>query len=86
MLALPVRLNPSGAYVIDLHATWVEFYQAKRSSATRRGDRTKRKRLGAQYDARRFNWIGTLATYPGVMFVASIGACPRLMFWANLAR
>src|SRR5262245_884003 len=25
----------------------------------------------AKYDARRFNWIGTLATYPGVMFVAS---------------
>jgi tripartite-type tricarboxylate transporter receptor subunit TctC len=25
----------------------------------------------AKYDARRFNWIGTLATYPGVMFVAA---------------
>jgi tripartite-type tricarboxylate transporter receptor subunit TctC len=25
----------------------------------------------ARYDARRFNWIGTLSTYPGVMFVAS---------------
>jgi hypothetical protein len=25
----------------------------------------------AKYDARKFNWIGTLATYPGVMFVAS---------------
>src|SRR5262245_60695574 len=25
----------------------------------------------ARYDARRFNWIGTLATYPGVMFVAA---------------
>jgi len=45
MLALPVRLNPSGAYVADLHATWTEFYQVKRSSATRRRDRTKRKRL-----------------------------------------
>src|SRR5262245_33540307 len=25
----------------------------------------------AKYDARKFNWIGVLATYPGVMFVAS---------------
>jgi tripartite-type tricarboxylate transporter receptor subunit TctC len=25
----------------------------------------------ARYDARRFNWIGTLATYPGVMFIAT---------------
>ena len=25
----------------------------------------------AKYDARRFNWIGTLATYPGIMFIAS---------------
>jgi tripartite-type tricarboxylate transporter receptor subunit TctC len=25
----------------------------------------------AKYDARAFNWIGTLATYPGVMFVAA---------------
>src|SRR5215510_10513695 len=25
----------------------------------------------AKYDARRFNWIGTLASYPGVMFVAA---------------
>jgi tripartite-type tricarboxylate transporter receptor subunit TctC len=25
----------------------------------------------ARYDARRFNWIGTLATYPGVMFIAA---------------
>src|SRR5262249_47001999 len=46
MLGLPVRLNPSGAYVADLYATWTEFYQVKRSSATRRRDRTKRERLG----------------------------------------
>jgi tripartite-type tricarboxylate transporter receptor subunit TctC len=25
----------------------------------------------AKYDARRFNWIGTLATYPGIMFIAA---------------
>jgi tripartite-type tricarboxylate transporter receptor subunit TctC len=25
----------------------------------------------AKYDVRRFNWIGTLATYPGVMFIAA---------------
>jgi CelD/BcsL family acetyltransferase involved in cellulose biosynthesis len=43
---LDVGLNPSGAHLMNLHGTWDEFYQAKRSSATRRRDRTKRKRLG----------------------------------------
>ncbi|MPZ39739.1 MAG: GNAT family N-acetyltransferase [Rhizobiales bacterium] len=46
LLALPVGLNPSNAYVSDLFGTWTEFYEAKRSSGTRRRDRTKLKRLG----------------------------------------
>jgi CelD/BcsL family acetyltransferase involved in cellulose biosynthesis len=46
LLALPVGLNPSHAYVSDLCGTWTEFYEAKRSSATRRRDRTKLKKLG----------------------------------------
>jgi CelD/BcsL family acetyltransferase involved in cellulose biosynthesis len=41
-----VRLNPSGAHFMPLQGTWDEFYHTKRSSATRRRDRTKRKRLG----------------------------------------
>ena len=45
MLALPVTLNPSGAYATSLAASWDDFYAAKRSSSTRRRDRTKRKRL-----------------------------------------
>lgn len=45
-LALSTGLNPSNAYVSDLFGTWTEFYEAKRSSATRRRDRTKLKRLG----------------------------------------
>jgi CelD/BcsL family acetyltransferase involved in cellulose biosynthesis len=45
MLALPVTLNPSGAYATPLAASWDEFYGGKRSSSTRRRDRTKRKRL-----------------------------------------
>jgi len=45
MLVLPVALNPSGAYATPLAAGWDEFYAAKRSSSTRRRDRTKRKRL-----------------------------------------
>jgi CelD/BcsL family acetyltransferase involved in cellulose biosynthesis len=45
-LALPVALNPCNAYVADLFGEWDAFYQAKRSSATRRRDRTKLKRLG----------------------------------------
>src|SRR4051812_43333219 len=43
---LEVGLNPSGAHLMPLHGTWDEIYNAKRSSATRRRDRTKRKRLG----------------------------------------
>ena len=46
LLALDVRLNPSGAYETELGADWEQFYGAKRSSATRRRDRTKLKRLG----------------------------------------
>ena len=45
-LALSAGLNPSNAYVSDLFGTWTEFYETKRSSATRRRDRTKLKRLG----------------------------------------
>jgi CelD/BcsL family acetyltransferase involved in cellulose biosynthesis len=45
LLALGAALNPSGAHLTRLHGTWDEFYTGKRSSATRRRDRTKRKRL-----------------------------------------
>src|SRR5262249_19832592 len=45
-LALEVGLNPSGAHIAELCGTWEEFYNAKRSTGTRRRDRTKRKRLG----------------------------------------
>jgi len=46
MLALNVTLNPSGAYETALPADWEAFYASKRSSSTRRRDRTKLKRLG----------------------------------------
>ena len=46
LLALEVRLHPSGAYETALGADWEAFYHAKRSSATRRRDRTKLKKLG----------------------------------------
>lgn len=45
-LGLDVRLHPSGAHATQLQGSWEEFYQARRSSSTRRRDRTKRKRLG----------------------------------------
>jgi CelD/BcsL family acetyltransferase involved in cellulose biosynthesis len=45
MLALATNLNPSGSYVTPLMGSWDEFYKAKRSSATRRRDRSKRNRL-----------------------------------------
>jgi len=46
MLGLDVQLHPSGAYETELGSDWEQFYAAKRSSATRRRDRTKLKRLG----------------------------------------
>jgi CelD/BcsL family acetyltransferase involved in cellulose biosynthesis len=48
MLGLRVMINPSGAYLTHLAGDWETFYAAKRSSATRRRDRTKRKKL-AEY-------------------------------------
>src|SRR5262249_50537797 len=42
-LALDVGLNPSGAHVAELRGSWDEFYGAKRSSQSRRRDRSKRK-------------------------------------------
>ena len=44
--ALNVGLHPSGAHLTHLKGSWEEFYQAARSSATRRRDRSKRKKLG----------------------------------------
>jgi CelD/BcsL family acetyltransferase involved in cellulose biosynthesis len=45
-LTLAVGMNPSNAYVANLFGPWNSFYESKRSSATRRRDRTKLKRLG----------------------------------------
>ena len=42
---LQVALNPSGAYLMNIAGDWDRFYKEKRSSATRRHDRSKRKRL-----------------------------------------
>lgn len=51
-LQLAVKLNPSGAYAVRLEGDWETFYAAKRSSATRRRDRTKRKKLAESGDVR----------------------------------
>jgi CelD/BcsL family acetyltransferase involved in cellulose biosynthesis len=53
MLGLSVVRNPSNAYLTRLSGDWEAFYAAKRSSATRRRDRTKRKRL-AEFGEVRF--------------------------------
>ena len=42
---LALAANPSGAHVSQLGADWKTFYYDKRSSATRRRDRAKRKHL-----------------------------------------
>jgi CelD/BcsL family acetyltransferase involved in cellulose biosynthesis len=44
-MRLDVMLHPSGAYQANLGTDWETFYSAKRSSATRRRDRTKMKKL-----------------------------------------
>ena len=44
-LTLGVGQNPSNAYLAHLRGTWNEYYEGRRSSATRRRDRTKLKRL-----------------------------------------
>src|SRR4029079_2178230 len=46
-MSLGVTPNPNGAYLTRLTADWESFYVNQRSSATRRRDRTKRRKLGA---------------------------------------
>jgi CelD/BcsL family acetyltransferase involved in cellulose biosynthesis len=46
LTGLAVGLNPSGAHLTHLGTDWETFYAERRSSATRRRDRTKRKKLG----------------------------------------
>ncbi|HEY1474857.1 MAG TPA: GNAT family N-acetyltransferase [Pseudolabrys sp.] len=48
-------INPSGAYLTHLTGDWDTFYTAKRSSATRRRDRTKRKKLSEIGEVRYVN-------------------------------
>ena len=64
LLGLDVGLNPSGAHLTQLAGTWDEFYAARRSSATRRRDRTKRKRLGEHGDVRFANAAGNDVAAP----------------------
>ncbi len=51
-------MNPSGAYLTHLAGDWETFYTTKRSSSTRRRDRTKRKRLGEFGEVRMVNPAG----------------------------
>ncbi|HEV2629286.1 MAG TPA: GNAT family N-acetyltransferase [Pseudolabrys sp.] len=44
--ALETTIHPSGYYATPLGSDWETFYTSKRSSSTRRRDRTKRNRLG----------------------------------------
>lgn len=46
MLALGVLPNPSNAHLMKMFGEWESFYSEKRSSSTRRRDRTKLKKLG----------------------------------------
>jgi CelD/BcsL family acetyltransferase involved in cellulose biosynthesis len=55
MLVLGVTASPSGAYSTRVTGDWETFYAAKRSSTTRRRDRTKRKRLAEFGEVRLVN-------------------------------
>ena len=50
---LEVTANPSGAHLTQLGDDWEKFYYAKRSSATRRRDRAKRRHM-SEYGEVRF--------------------------------
>lgn len=52
ILSLGTRPNPSGTHMTELASDWNTFYRSKRSSATRRRDRTKRKRLSEMGEVR----------------------------------
>jgi CelD/BcsL family acetyltransferase involved in cellulose biosynthesis len=52
---LAVTPNASGAHLTQLGDNWEKFYTAKRSSATRGRDRTKRKHMSAYGDIRFVN-------------------------------
>ena len=52
---LGVTMNPSGAYLTHLSGDWESYYTGKRSSATRRRDRTKRKKLSEYGEVRLYN-------------------------------
>ncbi|MGH6727394.1 MAG: GNAT family N-acetyltransferase [Pseudolabrys sp.] len=62
MLDLGVTINPSGAYLTHLAGDWETFYAAKRSSSTRRRDRTKRKKLSEFGEVRLVNPVGDAET------------------------
>jgi CelD/BcsL family acetyltransferase involved in cellulose biosynthesis len=51
-LQLSVLLHPSGAHLAKLRGDWESFYAGKRSSATRRRDRSKRKHLAEHGEIR----------------------------------
>src|SRR5690606_17737107 len=51
-MGLNVALNASGAHFTQLSGDWDTFYADKRSSATRRRDRSKRKKLGETGEVR----------------------------------
>jgi CelD/BcsL family acetyltransferase involved in cellulose biosynthesis len=55
MLYLGGTINPSGAYLTHLAGDWEAFYTAKRSSSTRRRDRTKRKKLSEYGEVKLIN-------------------------------
>src|ERR1019366_7410655 len=62
MLSLGVTINPSGAYLTHLAGDWETFYAAKRSSSTRRRDRTKRKKLAEFGELKMVNPAGESKT------------------------
>lgn len=70
MRHLDGTINPSGAYLTHLTGDWETYYTTKRSSATRRHDRSKRRRLAEFGEVKFVNPAGdseTLRTLDALM-------------------
>jgi len=79
MLSLPTTPHPSGCYATPLAQSWEAFYAAKRSSSTRRRDRTKRNRL-AEFGEVKFI---TPATPAGALEALSVLVEQKSAFFAQ---
>lgn len=75
---LPRSEHPSRAYRTDLGGDWDAFYESKRSSATRRRDRTKRKRLADLGDVQMVDAADAAAATLDILMAQKAGAFAQM--------